>query len=447
MNLKDSFRLSVNSIMHRRLRAWLTLLGIIIGVAAVVAIISIGEGAQASVASRLSGLGGDIITISAGGGRGGFFGGSFREGNGTGPPGQGSSAGASSRTGSTTATSSSPKLTKRDVLTIKQNSNVLFVNGIVSGRSNLVFLSEQSTASIEGIDPNAWQEVSSSLEIASGRFLNSSDSAGIVIGDRIANETFKEPVTLGRKITLEDKDGGSQPFTVVGILKPSGSGFGGSNSDSTVFMTQDAAWNLVDVNRDVFSSIQVKADNADNVGLVTADLTSALLVSRRVTEKTQDFTITSAEAIQEQVSSVTDTMTLFLGGIAAISLLVGAVGVANSMFTSVLEKTREIGILKALGSTNPEILRLFIIESGLFGLAGGIIGVILGTIASLLMSGIGIGFGLPGIGGGQSGLQTLVTPQLVAMAIALSTIIGIVSGVMPARAAAQLRPVEALRYE
>ncbi|MDD5163875.1 MAG: FtsX-like permease family protein, partial [Candidatus ainarchaeum sp.] len=265
--------------------------------------------------------------------------------------------------------------------------------------------------------------------------------------NRIANTMFKEPITLGRKITLEDSSGNSKPFTVIGILASSGSGLGGGNSDSTVFMTQNSAWGIVDVNRDVFSSIQAKVDNPDNVDQITADLTSALSISRKVTGRTQDFTITSAKAIQEQVSSVADTMTLFLGGIAAISLIVGAVGVANSMFTSVLEKTREIGVLKALGSTNFEILRLFIIESGLFGLVGGIIGVILGTIASALMSGIGLGFGLPGFGGGTSGLQTLVSPQLVIIAIALSTIIGVVSGVMPARAAAQLKPVEALRYE
>ncbi|MCX6798839.1 MAG: FtsX-like permease family protein, partial [Candidatus Diapherotrites archaeon] len=167
-----------------------------------------------------------------------------------------------------------------------------------------------------------------------------------------------------------------------------------------------------------------------------------LLLSRRVTEETKDFTVTSAQAIQEQVSSATETLTLFLGAIAAVSLLVGAIGVANSMFTSVLEKTREIGILKALGSTNNEIVRLFVIESGLFGLIGGLIGVMLGTLLSVAMSGLGI-ISLPM----TRGAETLVTPQLVIIAVVLSTVIGVVAGVLPARAAAKLKPVEALRYE
>ncbi|MDD5162658.1 MAG: ABC transporter permease, partial [Candidatus ainarchaeum sp.] len=174
MNLKDSFKLSVNSILHRRLRAWLTLLGIIIGVAAVVAIISIGEGAQASVQQRLSGLGGDIITVSAGFSRGGAFGGAFRGGE----PG-----GEQQNTASSVST---PILTKRDILTLQQNPSIVAINGIVSGRSKLVFLSEQSNATVQGVDPNTWQIISS-VSLASGRLLNSSDSTGVIIGNRIAN--------------------------------------------------------------------------------------------------------------------------------------------------------------------------------------------------------------------------------------------------------------------
>ncbi|MFH1697020.1 MAG: ABC transporter permease [Candidatus Diapherotrites archaeon] len=426
MKLSDSFRLSANSITHRRLRSWLTLLGIVIGVAAVVSIISIGEGAQASVTAQLSGLGADIITITPGHSRAGMFVGSFRGGR---EPSQ--------RTVSS-EDSDEPTLTKLDSSIVRGNPNVLYVNETVSGRADIVFLSEEGSASIEGVNPNAWRETSN-LELASGRFLTSSDASAIVIGDRIANEMFKQPITIGRRITVEGRQ-----FTVVGIIKASGSGgFGMGGSDSTIYMTHLNAWGLADIEKDTYSSLQVKVSDEELVEETTEQLTQSLLILRKVTADTQDFSITSSQAIQEQVSSVTETLTLFLAAIAAVSLIVGAVGVANSMFTSVLEKTREVGILKALGSTNNEILTLFIIESGLFGLVGGLIGVLIGTLISYGIASLGI-ISIPMIRGGTS---TLVTPQLVIVAVLLSTVIGIVSGVMPARAAAQLKPVEALRYE
>lgn len=303
--------------------------------------------------------------------------------------------------------------------TIKGNPNILLVNEIVAGRGEFIFLAETAIVSIQGVNPVTWTETNN-VELDSGRFLGVSDSGTIVIGDRIANDNFKQQLTIGRKVTIESK-----PFTVIGILKE------GSN-DSTVFMPITTAWEITDVNRNVYTSIQAKVNDPEKIEEITGELEQQLRLSRKVTERNQDFTIRSSLAFQEQISGVLDTLTLFLGAIAAISLLVGAVGVANSMFTSVLEQTREIGIMKALGSTEREILELFVIESGLFGLIGGIIGVIIGTIVAF-----GISFFA----------TTLVTPQLMIFAILLSTIIGIISGIIPARAASKLKPVEALRYE
>ncbi|MFH0970542.1 MAG: ABC transporter permease [Candidatus Diapherotrites archaeon] len=429
MKLKDSFSLSLNSILHRRLRSWLTLLGIIIGVAAVVSIISIGEGAQANVQQQLSGFGADIITISPGFSRAQGFGGGFRAGGGE--------SGAITITNSTSTTDEEPTLTKKDSIIINANPNVTLVTEIVSGRGELVFVGEKSNVSVQGVNPTTWPQTSN-VSLASGRLLTASDSIGVVIGDRIANETFKQPITLGRIITLEDK-----PFTVVGILSASGSGFGGSGSDNTIYMSLNSAWNTVeDVNRDTYTSIQAKVSAPELVEQTTQDLTASLQISRKVTERTQDFSVTSSQAVQEQVGSVTETLTLFLGAIAAVSLVVGALGVANSMFTSVLEKTKEIGILKALGSTNNEVLLLFVMESGLFGFVGGIIGVILGTIVSFAISGMGF---IPTPG--ARGASTYVSIELILMAIILSTIIGVIAGLIPARTASKLRPIEALRYE
>ncbi len=182
-------------------------------------------------------------------------------------------------------------------------------------------------------------------------------------------------------------------------------------------------------------------DVTDVLDDTVTELTTSLQAERKVTARTQDFSITSSEAIKEQISSITNTLTVFLGAIAAISLLVGAIGVANSMFTSVLEKTREIGILKALGATNNEVMQVFLFESALFGLVGGILGALLGMLMASLMSMLGLSLGITG------SVTTLVTPQLLVIAIALSTIIGVISGLAPARNASKLNPIEALRHE
>jgi len=429
MKIIDSFRLSLNSILHRRLRSWLTLLGIVIGVAAVVAIISIGEGAQASISEQLSGFGADIITVSPGYSKALGFGGGFRKMH-----------SATGQNGSSALSEEPPTLTEKDSLKIRQNQNVIAVNETTSGKVDLVFLAEEITVSIQGVNPITWQEIDDP-GLASGRLLTPSDSSAIVISGELAEGTFKQPITLGRRVMIE-----GQQFTIVGILESASStgmfGFGGGGN-KTVYTLNKTVWSLADVEENTFGQIKVKVGDVGLIEETTGELTQSLMVFRKVNESSRDFTISSSQEIKEQITGVMESLTLFLGAIAAVSLIVGAVGVANSMFTSVLEKTKLIGILKALGTTNFEVLRIFIIESGLFGLAGGIIGVILGSLVSVAMSGV-MGLGLPMMRGG---MMTLVTPELMLMAIGLSTAIGIFSGILPARAASRLKPVEALRYE
>jgi len=430
MRTIDSFKLSINSILHRRLRSWLTLLGIIIGVAAVVSIVSIGEGARASISDQLSGLGADIITVSPGFYKAQGFGGAFRKMHDSG----------------NTASSSdekSPTLTEKDSRIIKQNQNVLAVLENTSANGDLAFLAEETGISIKGVNPITWAMVEEP-ELAGGRLLIPSDAAAIVISGELAEGTFKQPITLGRRVSIE-----GQQYTVVGILEVAG-GAGGfrmmGGGNNTVYMTNEMVWNLTDdetLENNTFNSISIKVRDFELIEQTMDELTQSLMLFRKVNENTQDFTLSSSLEIKEQINTTMESLTLFLGAIAAVSLIVGAVGVANSMFTSVLEKTREIGILKALGSTNNEILLLFIIESGLFGLAGGVIGVLIGLLVSALMSAM-VGISLPIMKGG---MITLVTPELMLTAITLSTAIGIISGIMPARAASKLKPVEALRYE
>lgn len=433
MKIKDSFNLSLNSITHRKLRAWLTLLGIVIGVAAVVSIISIGYGAQASVNESLSGFGADVITITPGFSRAG----SFTAGRGIEMPGMGGggpSGGDRSRTTTSTSTAT-PTLTNTDVTVVKNNVDVIAVNQIVSERATVIYGDKKTSLTIQGVNPNTWLSTTN-VTLASGRFLGPSDTRNIVIGNAVATTTFSKSLNLGKKLDINGKS-----FTIVGILKSSGASFGGG-TDSAIYMPYSSAWEVLDINKNTYSSIQVKVKDATLVDLDVNSITTDLMLSRRVTSKTQNFSVTSSQTIKEQISSVTNTLTLFLGAIAAISLLVGAIGIANSMFTSVLEKTRDIGIMKALGATNNEVLLLFVIESGLFGLIGGIIGAIIAFVITglLNMFGITLGFGV-------RGSEMLITPELVIFAIILSTVIGIVSGVVPARNASKLKPVDALKYE
>jgi len=416
MKLDDTIRLSLNNLLHREMRSWLTIIGIVIGVAAVVSIISIGAGAERAITARLGGLGADIITVSPGFSRA-FRGGFHRP--------------------SETTIDAPNNITIKDIQTIKAVNDVEFVNGIISDNLEITYLSESVSLSVQGVDPLAWSEITTS-EIESGRHLTPGDGNVIVIGNSIANEIFKESLLINTQISIEGKS-----FKVVGILKKSGVSFGGD--DRTVFMHIDSAKTIMeDFESGRYSSIQVKVGDGELIEQITQNIEERLMILRHVKEDTKDFTISSSQAIQATISGVMDTLNVFLTGIASISLLVGAIGIANTMFMSVMERTRQIGVLKSLGTTNAEVMKLFIIESALIGFIGGLIGIFLGFIASGIVSSLGVGMGFGGNGGA---LITFITPELIVFALGFSVLIGAVSGVLPARRAANMQPVEALRYE
>jgi putative ABC transport system permease protein len=402
--------------MHRGLRSWLTIFGIVIGIAAVISIISIGTGAQQTISSQLGGLGADIITISPGFERAFGFGGERQ-----------------------TAIANSQNLTIKDLLAIKSVSGVKFIDGIVSGRVDVTYLAQTASVSVQGVDPLAWKEMTT-LQLASGRYLNPGDENAIVIGNNIANEMFKQPLLINTQINV-----GSKSFKIVGILQQSG-GFGGGGSDNTIYMPiNDARTIISSVVTNQFSSIQVKVTDSNSVNDTSNAIEQKLLVLRHLSENTKDFSITSAQSFQSSISSVMSTMNLLLTGIAAISLFVGAIGIANTMFMSVMERTRQIGVLKALGTTNSEVTKLFLTESAIMGLIGGLFGIFLGFIASGIISELGIrmmGAGMRGVG-----TITVITPDLILFTLGFSVLIGALSGLLPARRAAGLEPVEALRYE
>ncbi len=431
MKASKSFKLALNILRHSKLRSWLTIVGIVIGVAAVVAIVSIGEGMQQSVQENLGGLGSDIITVTPGFSRAfGMF--QHPEGGG-------------GRNSFQTATSSDDDegLTDKDTRVIKPIENVEYVQGSISGRGEVYYLAEETSATIEGVDPLVWSHITTS-ELEQGRFLGPSDYNAVLVGSRIANDVFKQPLALNRVITIEGTS-----FKIVGILEESG-GFGGSRDDSKIIMSIKAARDIFasqdeDFNRNEYDTITIKVTDEEIIEETIEEIEERLMISRHVTDRTKDFTVSSSSSIQETVSSTIETITLFLGAIAAVSLLVGAVGIANTMFTTVLEKTKEIGIMKAIGAKNRDIMVIFLMNSALVGVVGGVIGIILGTLASAIMGGGSMSAG-GGMVGGMFG-STLVTPELLLSAMGIAVGIGMFAGAIPAYRASRLKPVDALRYE
>lgn len=434
MKFVEILKLSLNGLTHRGLRSWLTILGIIVGVAAVIAMLSIGTGMSQSMESQMSNLGADILTVSAGttraSGPASGFENRFQPGAGGGIPGSFEQ----------TIETETPTLTDYDIIAISSADGVEAISGIISGRATIQYLAQTVTVSVEGINPEEWNKMTTS-ELASGRYLESGDGTSILIGNSVANGMFDYNLTENMQIRV-----GSKTFIIVGILEESGTGsFGGD--DRTIFMTIEAARDIVtDIGNNEYSSIQVKVTDTNAVDQIIENINQVLYASRLVTEDTKDFTVTSSTSMLETIQSTMATLTFFLTGIAAISLLVGAIGIANTMFMSVMERTRLIGILKSIGTKNSEIMKLFLTESGIIGLMGGLLGIFLGFIVVGIISDVGIN--IMGIGRMDTNTSVaVITPELIIFALSFSTIIGIASGLIPARKAAKLQVVEAMRSE
>ena len=408
-------KLALNSLMKRKLRSWLTMLGVVIGVAAIVSLISIAMGLNQSISSTLNTFGANILQISPGGSQ------ASRTGPGimgvTGGGGGGAREFDPSVFGRQTAT-----LTASDERQVKLVPGVDYASGTISGRATVSYKTKNASVTILGVDPSTyWKTTNSNL--SSGRLLASSDTSSVIIGSRIYNQTFQADL-LNEYIKIEGKS-----FHVVGELQPSTTSF--SSADDTIIMPINAAKSIL--NKTTLSSIVVSVSENADITEVSDAITTVLLSAHHVTSDKQDFTITSQATMQSTISSITGTMTLFLGGIGAISLLVGAIGVANTMFMSVLERTKEIGILKAIGMTSKDITVLFLLEATMIGFVGGVLGVLLSFGASFVLT----SFSIP----------STISIELAAAAVIFSAIIGIASGVAPARNAAKLEPIVALSYE
>ena len=417
MKLNKCFNHALNMVFHSQLRSWLTILGIVIGVASVIAIMSMSAGLQEDISSQLGDTGGDILTITPGFSKAAEFTGMRKS--------------SSSTISGATATGEEIVLDRTDLQALKGLADIDLINPQIKGNADVYYLGKKGSVSITGVDSAVWAQITTK-EIAEGRMLGPSDSNVVVIGGMIAADYFDKPVGINQMLTIDDR-----AFRVIGILDDTG---------RDIIMPLSAAYQVLDNNKeiDIYDSFEIKVKNEDELDRAIENIEHKLMVVRHVTEDNKDFTVTSSKALQEMRSEMMGSMTMFLTAIAAVALLVGAVGVANTMFTSVLEKTKEIGIMKAVGARNKDILSIFLLNAVLIGLIGGLIGVIFGYFLSgflpMLMDG-------GGITGRFASAGTLVTAESVLLALSISVIIGTISGAIPAYQGSRLKPVDALRYE
>ena len=417
MNLIDTATLSFNTLQHRHLRSWLAILGIVVGVAAIISLISISLGMSAQISSSMNTLGANMITISPGG----------QSAQRVGLPGFGSPTGSGgSGGGGPFGSSGSSVITFREAETLGTVPGVEALDARVQSRATVAYKDKNTSLQIVGSDPQAFKD-SVGVAVLYGRALSTNDQYSAVVGYSVANETFNDFDILNKQIKID-----GVPFRVVGILNSSGSSSFGS-SDSNIYIPQRTAKNLFNQTESV-SSITVVVSADHDTETVAAALTDELRSLHRLSDTdASDFTVQTAATVQSTISSITDTLGLFLGGIASISLIVGGIGVANTMFMSVLEQTKYIGILKSLGAKNGDVLRLFMFEAGIIGLVGGVLGIALSVAVSYLLTMVGI--------------PSALSFELVAGGLFFSVIVGLVSGIVPARNAASLQPIDALRYE
>ena len=286
-------------------------------------------------------------------------------------------------------------------------------------------MGETAELSVTGVDTQVWQ-YTVTYDLEAGRFLEATDNRVVVIGYDIAHEMYDQEVGLNRVLTIEGKS-----FRIVGILAE-------DEDDNAIYMPIDAAIDIIDdAEEDVYDTIVVKASDTDYVETVVEAIEEKLMISRHiVNEDDRDFSVTDSLSMAESASEMMDTMTIFLGAIAGVSLVVGSVGIANTMFTSVMEKTKEIGTMKAIGAKNGDILMIFLMNSALVGFVGGVLGILLSVILAILVTYTGI-------------ISSTVTVSfdLMLLGVSIAIFVGVLSGVIPAYNASKMRPVDALRYE
>ena len=416
MKFIDSAILAIRSLFANKMRSTLTMLGIIIGVGAVITLMSVGRGVQAEITSTIEDFGSNTINIMS------------------------QTPGVS---GIAALQSATPSLTLADAKAIADR--VPYVTRVAPVTENYVevaFGDESALGVIEGTTPDFEYVVN--YHPASGRFINQRDLATkemvVVLGNKIVKDLFSDGVDpVGQRVKISGRS-----FTVIGVLEEKGGQMMGVSMDSIIVVPITTYQARLFPGRtvrgeDAVQQIAVQIASTDVTDLVAEDIEDLLRKRHRITEEgKEDFLIMTQEQMLDIVQQITGIFTVVLGAIASISLIVGSIGIMNIMLVSVTERTREIGIRKAVGAKRRDILVQFLLEAAMLSLAGGAIGIIGGWLLSLLISRIDAG----GIT-----LNAVVSPDIVILAISVSVFIGLISGIYPAMRAARLNPIDALHYE
>lgn len=414
MKIDDAIRTSLRGVRQAKVRSVLTMLGIVIGIASVILLMSIGASAQQLILDQVKNVGSNLIFVIPGGSGGSKY------------------ASPASVQGIIIKT-----LTQRDADAISKEPTVVGVAPVVRGQARAVFESNDVTVSWQGSTADFF--AISKLDVERGYPFSYADVLAynrvIVLGSELAKTLFGQRDPIGKSIRLKDVS-----FRVVGVLAPKGVGAFGIDQDSTAIIPLTVGQKQL-LGIDYYNSMSIQAADAYDIEFTKARVTSILRQNHRITGPVKDdFTIRTQEDALATLGSITTVMTLFLTCIAAISLVVGGIGIMNIMLVSVVERTKEIGLRKALGATERDILQQFLVESVILTFIGGIIGMAVG-IGGVVLAFAGIKYG--------AGLDwSLQIPlSAVGLALGVSVLTGVAFGVYPARQAARKNPIEALRYE
>ncbi|MBA2858165.1 putative ABC transport system permease protein [Methanococcus maripaludis] len=397
MRLTDVVSFAGRNITQKKTQSFLTIIGVVIGILAIVSLISLGFGVQNYITSEITTIGANVISVL---------------------PSQNFGGPAVSK-----------NFNDNDVSAVRNVRGVEEVVAAWFGSYELEYRDQSHYGNVLVIEPSKFTHVYSKTwgyEPYKGRWIEDSDKYSCMIGYALATNSFDREIDIGDKITINDKK-----YKVIGILEETGN----PRTEDSVILSKDVGEELFEINNE-YNMMIVSVRSGEDVNLVSEEIKDELEDSRG----DENFSVLTAEQLAESISSIFSVLTIFLVGVAGISLLVGAVGISNTMHMSILERRKDIGILKALGAENTTILSIFVVEAGFLGLFGGIVGTILGILIAKAIEYVAAisGYGL---------IRAWISWELIVGVLVFSFVVGILSGYFPARSGAKLNPVDTLRGE